>query len=236
MSRHHDAYRLQRARERSLAALVLFVTMLFFGLAGLLLAIYFVPNPKLLFGRGEVGQPTDAKITATLEDRSFTMPEPVVAEVSQTLLGKVERIDLKLPWPRPREKMTKVQTLPADLSDWILVTLEPREGRTALEDRLVPIYSNFLEPAGEKDGDLTRRSFQADSPYADSELFVSAESRVIRCDKNPSVLGPIICERFIPLSDGIMARIRFARERLSEWKEIEQTSRALLAEFSTPRQ
>jgi hypothetical protein len=235
MSRHHEAYRLQRARERSLAALVLFVMMLFVGLAGLLLAIYFVPNPKLLFGRVEVGQATDARITATLEDRSFNLPEPVVAEVSKTLLGTVERIDLKLPWPNPHLKMTKVQPLPADLSDWVLVTLEPREGRTALEDRLVPIYSNFLDATGEREGDLTRRSFQPDSPYADSELFISTENRVIRCDKNPSVLGPIICERFIPLSDGIMARIRFARGRLSEWKEIEQKSRDLLAEFSAQK-
>jgi hypothetical protein len=235
MSRHHEAYRLQRARERSLAALVLFVMMLFFGLAGLLLAIYFVPNPTLLFGRGETGQATEATVSATLEDRSFTLPEPVVAEISRTILGKVERIDLKLPWPNPRMKMKKIQPLPAELSDWVLVTLEPREGRTALEDRLVPIYSNFLEETGEEQGGLTRRNFKPDSPYADSELFVSVENKVIRCDKEVSVLGPIICERFIPLSDGIMARIRFARERLEEWQEIEKSSRELLAEFASAK-
>jgi hypothetical protein len=234
MSLHHEAYRLRRARERSLVALILFVTMLFFGAAGILLAVYFAPHPSLIFGRGEIGRATDAVVSATLEDRSFVMPEPIVAEVSQTLLGRVERIDLKLPWPFTREQMTRVQPPPADLHNWVLVTLEPRDGRSALEDRLAPIYANFLEEKGEQDGALTRRRFRADSPYADSELLVSAEGKVIRCDTRPSLLGPIICERFIPLSDGVIARIRFASERLPEWRDIEETARTLLAEFATP--
>jgi hypothetical protein len=232
MSRHHVAYRLKRTRERSLASLVLFATMLFVGAAGMLLAIAFAPNPALLFNRTEIGQPTDAAVTAELEDLRFSVPAPVVGEISRSLFGTVERIDLKLPWPDPRRRMRTVLPLPSDLANWVLVTLEPRLGRTALEDRLVPIYSNFLEEKREALGDLTRRAFKPGSPYADSELMISADGKVIRCDKRPSVLGPIMCERFIPLSDGVLARIRFASERLQQWREIEKTSRELLAEFA----
>jgi hypothetical protein len=235
MSRHHAAYRLKRTRERSLASLVLFVVMLFFGAAGMLLALSFAPNPALLFNRGEIGKPTDAMVSTALEDLSFDVPAPVVADVSRSLFGTVERIDLKLPWPDPRQRMRTVLPPPSDLANWILVTLEPRAGRTALEDRLVSIYSNFLEEKRESVGDLTRRAFRAQSPYADSELMISSDGKVIRCDKRPSLLGPVICERFIPLSDGVLARIRFASGRLAEWREIEATSRELLAEFSKPK-
>ena len=55
---------------------------------------------------------------------------------------------------------------------------------------------------------------------------------MIRCDKKPSVLGPIICERLWPLTNGVMARVRFSRQRLAEWKDIDETAQILLKEFT----
>ncbi len=159
MQNHHASYQLKRARERSLAYLVLFVVMLFFGLAGTILAIMFVPHPSLLFSRGEVGQQSDAVVNVSLEDLSFNIPEPVIADVQKTLLGRTTRIDLKWPWPLARQELTTIRELPSDINDWLVVTLEPREGRTGLEERFGPIYSNFFKPETAQEQGLTRYSF-----------------------------------------------------------------------------
>jgi hypothetical protein len=52
---------------------------------------------------------------------------------------------------------------------------------------------------------------------------------VHRCDKKPSLLGPILCERTIRLSPGIRLRIRFARAHLEEWSQIEANVRLAMA-------
>jgi hypothetical protein len=46
------------------------------------------------------------------------------------------------------------------------------------------------------------------------------------------VSGPIICERLWPLSNGVMARVRFSRHRLAEWKDMDETAKILLKEFT----
>ena len=96
---------------------------------------------------------------------------------------------------------------------------------------MAPIYSVYLDPAEDKEVGLVLKKFKSDSPYTDSELLVAATGEVIRCDKKPSVLGPIICERFLPVTQGVMARVRFSRQRLGEWKDIDETAQILLKEF-----
>jgi hypothetical protein len=232
MVSHHLNYLLQRRRERSLGLLVLFAAMAFFSLAGVVLAIYFVPHPSLLFGRPEIGSPSTAVVVATLEDTEFALPETIVANIDKPMLGNATRIDLRLPWPFDRQQLNIVHALPTDLHNWMLITLEPRLGRTGLEERMVPIYSVYLDPAERQEAGLVLRKFKSDSPYTDSELLVAPSGEVIRCDKKPSVLGPIICERFWPVTQGVMARVRFSRQRLAEWKDMDETAQILLKEFT----
>ena len=231
MSSHHLNYLLQRRRERSLGILLLFAAMVFFSLAGMVLAVYFVPHPSLFFGRPEIGSPSDRVVVATLEDAQFTLPETIVASIDKPILGNAKRIELQLPWPFDRQQLNIVHALPTDLHNWVLITLEPRQGRTGLEERMAPIYSVYLDPAEDKEAGLVLKKFKSDSPYTDSELLVAATGEVIRCDKKPSVLGPIICERFLPVTQGVMARVRFSRQRLGEWKDIDETAQILLKEF-----
>jgi hypothetical protein len=231
MASHHLNYLLQRRRERSLGVILLFAAMAFFTLAGVVLAINFVPHPSLLFGRPETGAPSTGVVVVTLEDARFTLPETIVAKIDKPVLGEAKRIDLQIPWPFDRQQLNIVHALPTDLQNWVLITLEPREGRTGLEERMVPIYSVYLDPIEGQEAGLVLRKFRTDSPYTDSELLVAPTGEVIRCDKTPSVLGPIICERFWPVSQGVMARVRFSRQRLTEWKDIDETAQILLKEF-----
>jgi len=232
MVSHHLNYLLQRRRERSLGAVLLIAAMVFFSLAGVVLAIYFVPHPSLLFGRPEIGSPSTGVIAVTLEGANFTLPETIVAKIDKPVLGEAKRIDLQVPWPFDRQQLNIVHALPTDLKDWVLITLEPRQGRTGLEERMVPIYSVYLDPVEGQEAGLVLRRFKTDSPYSDSELLVAPTGEIIRCDKKPSVLGPIICERFWPVSQGVMARVRFSRQRLAEWKDIDETAQILLKEFT----
>ena len=231
MASHHLNYLLQRRRERSLGVIVLFAAMAFFSLAGVVLAIYFVPHPSLLFGRPEIGAPSTGVVVVALEDARFTLPETIVAKIDKPVLGEAKRIDLQVPWPFDRQQLNIVHALPTDLQNWVLITLEPREGRTGLEERMVPIYSVYLDPTEGQEAGLILRKFKPDSPYTDSELLVAPTGEIIRCDKIPSVLGPIICERLWPVTQGVMARVRFSRQRLSEWKDIDETAQILLKEF-----
>ncbi len=232
MGSHHLNYLLQRRRERSLGILLLFAAMVFFSFAGVLLAIYFVPHPSLLFGRPILGSPSEKVIVATLEGTKFTLPETIVASIDEPMLGDAKRIDLRLPWPFDRQQLNIVHALPTDLQNWVLITLEPRQGRTGLEERMDPIYSVYLDPVEGQEAGLVLRKFKTDAPYTDSELLVAPTGEVIRCDKKPSVLGPIICERFLPITQGVMARVRFSRQRLEEWKDIDETAQILLNEFT----
>ena len=232
MGSRHLNYLLQRQRERSLGLLLLFAAMVFFSLAGVLLAIYFVPHPSLLFGRPEIGSPSERMILATLEGVKFTLPETIVASIDEPMLGDAKRIDLRLPWRFDRQQLNIVHALPADLQNWVLITLEPRQGRTGLEERMDPIYSVYLDPVEGQEAGLVLKKFRTDTPYSDSELLVAPTGEVIRCDKTPSVLGPIICERFLPITQGVMARVRFSRQRLEKWKDIDETARILLKEFT----
>jgi hypothetical protein len=200
--------------------------------AGVVLAVYFVPHPSLLFGRPEIGSPSNGVVMATLEDAKFTLPETIVANIDKPVLGKAKRIDLQVPWPFDRQQLNIVHALPTDLQNWVLITLEPRDGRTRLEERMVPIYSVYLDPIEGQEAGLVLRKFKTDSPYTDSELLVAPTGQVIRCDKITSVLGPIICERFWPITQGVMARVRFSRQRLEEWKDIDETAQILLKEFT----
>ena len=118
MGSHHLNYLLQRQRERSLGFLFLFAAMVFFSLAGVLLAIYFVPHPSLLFGRPEIGSPSEKMIVATLKGTKFTLPETIVASIDEPILGDAKRIDLRLPWPFDRQQLNIVHALPTDLQNW----------------------------------------------------------------------------------------------------------------------
>jgi hypothetical protein len=103
MVSHHLNYLLQRG------IVLLFLLVTFFSLAGVVLAIYFVPNPSLLFGRPEIGAPSDEVVVATLEDTEFTLPETIVPKIDKPILGNATRIDLRLPWPFDRQQLNIVR-------------------------------------------------------------------------------------------------------------------------------
>ena len=229
MSIHHRAHRERRNRERSVAAIALFGAMLFIIISGIVLAIYFVPNPALLVGTG--AKPSANKLVESrIEDMRFLIPETLIARLDQPLLGDVRRIDLRVPWPYGGS--ADVPDSPGGLEDFILITLEARGSQQTHEDLLAPIYSVYLADNARSGGGLAMKSFKPGSPYSDSELAVDFGEHppaVTRCDITASALGPVLCERLAPVGGKIMARIRFAKSHIADWKGMDRTAKDVIA-------
>ena len=96
----------------------------------------------------------------------------------------------------------------------------------------IKLFDVFDGEPEQVDGNLLRYKFKKTSPYADLALFVATVDGchiVHRCDREPSVLRPILCERTLSLTKDIRLRMRFSRDHLESWAQIERNVRLALA-------
>jgi len=207
-------------------------------LAGTILAYYFFPNSELLLHRQASPDSGRRSVRITLDDGELVVPYGIVARVKRRTLGSVQQVDLQVPWPYDAARLPASPEQARDLSDWMILTFQAREKLLDPAERLEKIYKvYFAGPPTPGPGGLQRHAFAAASPYADIELFVSADPyqpALIRCDLKPSSLGPILCEARVPVSGATMMRYRFAQPHLAKWRWIDALARALLVEFFRP--
>jgi hypothetical protein len=229
-SHYHSEYRRQRIRERSIGLFVLCFLVGFVTFAGAILAYYFVPNPDLLFASGRQGQnsvPRNRLVQISMLDSTFYVPASILKRVKRRVFGAVEQIDVQIPWPYDHLAVisgTVEDT--TDFGDWVLITLMPRPDRVPPDQRFSTVDTYYLVGAPSKTASgLLKYDYKPGSPYQDLQLFVDERAgstpAVIRCDLKASSLGPILCERELPISRAITARIRFARTHLEDWQRIE---------------
>jgi hypothetical protein len=57
---------------------------------------------------------------------------------------------------------------------------------------------------------------------------------VIRRDRHASALGPTLCERFIMIGEGVLARLRFAKTEIQNWLTVENAGRAIIEKIAAP--
>lgn len=221
-------------RERSLAAMAIIALACFGAMAGVILALYFVPYPELLFGRANAPANFDARLEVEMAGERFTIPEPYVESVERRMFGGVQRIVLRFPWPFA-ENTKPPRDGALELNDTIRVVIAPRSERLSPAERLDRVYPLYFEgrPTPFENG-LTRHDFAAGSPYAGEAVYVGTMEHgkvVIRCAAAAAERGPDGCERQIPLGDGLVARYRFHRDHLPDWRAIEKLAITLPAEF-----
>ena len=234
MSVHHEAHRARRTRERSLLALLLFVTMIFMVIAGIVLAVLFIPNPSLLFAGRDSGPASNRNVEIALAGSRLWLPERLIARVDRSLLRYVRRIDVQAPWPYDPAALSFSALPAADFGNSFLLSIEPKEQQKSHEALLEPIYRVYFEDRQARGPGLVAHRFRTDAPYADSELIVDYREQppaAIRCDLKPSVLGPVLCDRLLAVNGEVVARLRFARQHLQEWKAIDSAARQLIAEM-----
>lgn len=225
-------------REGSLLVPLIMTLSVLVVLASAILAFYFFPAPELLL-RGKPDPHTAAhSVRIVLDDGELVVPSSLVARIKRRTLGTVHQVDLQVPWPYNPARLPANAQEARDLSDWMILTFQAREKLLDPAERLEKIYKvYFAGPPTPGPGGLQRHAFAASSPYADLELFVSADPNqpaLIRCDLKPSSLGPILCEARVPVSGATMMRYRFAQPHLAEWRQLDALARALLLEFFRP--
>ncbi len=225
-------------RESSLLVPVVMTLSVLVVLASAILAFYFFPSPDLLIPHGGNADGGRHDVRIALDDGELVVPYGIVARIKRRTLGSVEQVDLQVPWPYDAARLPQSPEQARNLSDWIILTFEPREKLIAPAERLEKIYKVYFDgPPSPAPGGLERYRFAPGSPYADLELFVSSDPHqpaLIRCDLKPSSLGPTLCEARVPVSDVTMMRYRFAEPHLADWRQIDALARALMVEFYRP--
>ncbi len=223
----------QRVRERSVGWIVLLFVSVFVTLSGGILAFYFIPHPELLFERPEE-TPGNRLVHVSFEGAEFFIPQSILKRIKKPVLGAVQQIDVQIPWPYDHLAVISGRVEPtSDLRDWVLLTFEPRAGRKSPDERFQTTDRYyFAGPPQPDETGLMRYEFRPDSPYRDLQVFVdrseAGKQFVIRCDLKASSLGPILCERMLDISGRIVARARFARSNLANWKEIQSVSQGVV--------
>ena len=237
MSRHRRHAPGYGPQERSVGRLALTFAGMIFVTAGFIIVWLFVADRDLLYATPS--SKTDVQAAPVMASYRFdtaelVAPTRLVTRFEKRTLGNVTKLDLLLPWPYQPGTVPKLPDSAAEFDNWLILTLD-----TAGKDELTPverygeIYPVYFDGDPELvDGNLLRYRFKEGSPYADLVLYVAnagGQHVVHRCDKKPSVLGPILCERFIQLTSDIRLRIRFAQKHLEQWADIENNVRAAMA-------
>lgn len=232
--RHGPGYGPQ---ERSVGRLALTFAGMIFVTAGFILLWLFLADRDLLFSTpASTADPQAAPVMARyrFDAGELVAPTRLVTRVNKRTLGNITKLDLLLPFPYQPGTVPRLPDSAAEFDDWLVLTLD-----TGGQDELTPverygeIYPVYFDGEPEQvAGNLLRYRFKEGSPYADLVLYVAnagGNQVVHRCDRKPSVLGPVLCERIIQLTPEIRLRIRFAQAHLEQWADIESNVRLAMA-------
>jgi hypothetical protein len=231
-------------KERSVGRLLITFSGLIIVTGGCIVAWLFLADRDILFNtpqQASAGNVAPVLARYKFDTAELVAPTRLVTRVKKRTLGNVTKLDLLLPWPYTPGTIPKLPATASEFNDWVILTFQ-----TGNTDELTPverygeIYPVYFD--GEPKpvtGNLLKYAFKEGSPYSDLTLYVAnADGKQVihRCDKKPSVLGPILCERTIALNDSMQLSIRFALDHLEDWADIEKNVHLALANMfrSTP--
>ena len=237
MNRHRNSMYSQGPQERSIGRMI----AVFFGLVmvvgSFILAWLFLADRDLLFAAPQqITNPDAPPVMARyrFDSAELVAPTRLVTRVNRRTLGNIVKLDLLLPWPYQPGSVPRLPATSREFNDWIILTFEA-SGKDELTpvERYGEIYPVYFDGEPELvDGNLLRYRFKETSPYSDLTLYVATvEGRHIvhRCGRKPSVLDPILCERTLSLAKDMKLRIRFSRDHLEDWAQVERNVRLALA-------
>lgn len=226
----------EAAERRALTVPVVGALTLFFASAGIILALYFAPDPDLLFGDPERPPDFDKLAHVEMSDgiHEILSPHAYVRNIRRSFLGPVEQVDLRVPWPF--EPYTVNTGENAERFDRALdISFDHRLSASTQEERLEMIYPAYVEGQPEVlESGLTRHRFYPDSAYGGFSAYageIDGEPIVFLCANGDTTYGPQLCERQIVIGDSLVARYRFHHTHVRDWQSIERTARALIEQF-----
>ncbi len=226
-------------QKHSIGILILLMLAGFVLLTGSIIAYYFLPNQDLLLGERKSAGSMNKLIHVEYGGDEYLIPEPFVRKVKRGVLGGIKRIDIRLPWPywSGDRRLIYADSL-SELTGSLFISFEPRKDNLTPEQRFSRIYFRYFDgpPVATPIG-ANRYVFASDSPYPQAELYHGAllgRQVLIRCEATGERQGPSLCESEIPLNSKVLARYRFHRSHMKEWRELDKTAHELINTFRQP--
>ncbi len=226
-------------KQRSIWVIMSIMLIGFIASAGTIMAYYFLPNQDLLFGERKSAGSMDKLIHVEYNGDEYIIPEPFVRHVERTVIGGVKRIEVRVPWPYwSGDRKPIFADALNRLSGSLFISFEPRPDDLAPEERISRVYYRYFSGPPEATADGTERyTFRSKSPFPFAELYkgtLDGRPVIIRCEPGSERSGPSLCESEIPLNQTTMARYRFHRRHLPEWRGLDNTARELISTFRQP--
>ncbi len=226
-------------RKHSIGILILLTLAGFILLTGSIIAYYFLPNQDLLLGERKSAGSMNKLIHVEYGGDEYLIPEPFVRKVKRGVLGRIKRIDVRLPWPywSGDRELIYADSM-SDLTGSLFISFEPRQDNLTPEQRFSRIYFRYFAgpPVATPIG-ARLYVFASDSPYPQAELYLGAQRGrqvLIRCEPTGERLGPSLCESEIPLNSEVLARYRFHRSHMKDWRELDKMAHELINKFRQP--
>ncbi|MEM8689139.1 MAG: hypothetical protein AAGF81_17555 [Pseudomonadota bacterium] len=226
-------------KQRSIWVIMSIMLIGFIASAGTIMAYYFLPNQDLLFGERKSAGSMDKLIHVDYNQDEYIIPEPFVRNVERTVIGGVKRIEVRVPWPYwSGDRKPIFADALNRLAGSLFISFEPRPDDLTPEERVARVYFRYFagQPAATAEG-TERFTFRSNSPFPFAELYkgtLDGRPVIIRCEPGSERSGPSLCESEIPLNKTTMARYRFHRRHLPEWRALDKTARELISTFRQP--
>lgn len=202
--------------------------------AGLIAAAFVVVVLWPQWPGGSVA-PDAPALPITIEGVTFNVPPAAIRAPVQRRSGVQERIDLSFIWPSllpPDARAGAGRSDSRSAQGRLFVSIASAAGTLAPAERLSAIYPRYIEAHSVEEPDGLRRArFRDETPFQGEELFVHAgepERFIARCTRPVAAGAPGMCllERRIGAA---ALSIRFPREWLREWREIDKAADRLVA-------
>jgi len=201
--------------------------------------IFFSQASIGLFGSASEPTDSDRTVTLTLAGQRFFIPESYLRTRAQRSGGDVDQIDIHTLWPTMngfseaegedfRDKSANSRVI------YITLAAPTQVWRPA--ERFYQVYPYyFASPEEPAEYGLKTRRMAEDSGVADHDvLYHQGDDRftLFHCLRDKPDLMPADCVGDKVIEPRILARYRFRRSMLAEWREIDTMIEELLAGFA----
>lgn len=206
---------------------------------GLLWYLFYGPGFGSIFQASDAPTVSDRTVTLNLAGQQFFIPENYLRRGEHRRGGDVKQIEIHAIWPSLKgysEFDSDDFRDKSDISRIIYVTLEvpPRLIRPAeVFHHVYPYF--FSGPEQEGPFGMKTRPLDPNSGRADMDVYYSFDNgqfHMFHCLKVENELMPPDCFGDKVIEPKILARYRFRRSMLNDWREIDAQIEQLLSRFA----
>lgn len=206
---------------------------------GLLWFLFYGPGFGTIFKTGDAPTVSDRTVTLDLASQQFFIPENYLRRREHRRGGEVEQIEIQTVWPSLKgysEDDADAFRDKTDISRIIYMTLEVPKRLIRPAEVFHHVYPYFFSgPEADGPYGLKTRPLDPNSGRADMDVYYSFESgrfHMLHCLKIENDLMPPDCFGDRVIEPKILARYRFRRSMLNDWREIDTQVEQLLARFA----